>query len=166
MSQNDTGANEPHDDAQHTEHADSSDEVETLTSLTEAQEAFSQVEQRRERHAYTLDTEAGAREVWFEIRALEADERDELESLAARERQKAEQRSRSGSSGIEDMDIWPVKRAQLEYGIVGSSLEDFKPHREDHLKSLPSFVQDDLFTEIDELGTLDKEVRDGFQGMG
>lgn len=157
MSQQDTGANEPHDDAQ-------TDETETLTSLEEAQAAFSEVESRRERHEYELETDTGTKSVWFEIRALDADERDQIESVAARERQKAETRSRSGD--LDDMDIWPVKRAQLEYGIVDCSIDDFRPRREDHLKSLPSFVQNDLFTAIDELGTLEKEVRDGFQGMG
>lgn len=162
MSHNDTGANEPHDDAQTDAQAD--EQPDTL-SLEEAQAAFQHVEQRRETRRYSVpDGQGSTREVEFTVRALQADERDELESIAARQSQKAEQRARSGQT--DDMDIWPVKRAQLEYGIVDSNIEGFTPAREDHLKSLPSFVQDDLFNAIDSLGELDREVVEGFQSMG
>lgn len=158
MSHTDTGANEPHDDAQ-------TDEQTDALSLEEAQAAFQHVEQRRETRRYSVpDGQGSTRKVEITVRALQADERDQLESLAARQSQKAEQRARTGQT--DDMDIWPVKRAQLEYGIVSTNIEGFKPAREDHLKSLPSFVQDDLFGAIDSLGELDREVVDGFQSMG
>lgn len=167
MSDSDTGANEPHDDEQHGAEAQTGDsaETETITDLTEAQQRFKQLEQRRETRRYDVSGPGDEPEyVTFTVRALRADERDAVESVAAREQQKADGRSRTGQSG--DMDIWTVKRAQLEHGIVDSSLEGFSPNREDHLKSLPTSIQDDLFTAIDELGQIEKEVVDGFQGMG
>lgn len=154
MSETDTGANEPHDDAQ-------DGEEKTITSLEEAQAAFEDVNERRETRAYRIP---GHGTVEFTVRGLKADESDRIESIAAREQQKAEHRSRTGTT--DDMDIWPVRRQQLEYGIVSSSIDDFRPTREDHLRMLPKHVQNDLFLAIDELGELETEVRDGFRSSG
>lgn len=162
MSHDTQGANEPHDDG--STETETEAEVETITSLEEAQAAFAELGERRETRVYKIPTETGVKEVTFTIRALEADERDEIESVAARQQEKAEGRSRGGTS--DKIEIWPVKVEQLRFGIADSSIDGFKPAREDHLKRLPSYIQDDLFTAIDDLGSLETEVREGFPSMG
>lgn len=157
MSESEDGANEPHTDAQ------TGDETETITSMDQAREAFAHVEQRRQTRSYSIP---GFGDVTFTARALTSDERDDVESIASQQQSKADQRTRTGADGSDKMDIWPVKRTQLEHGIVDSSIDDFRPHREDHIRMLPTHVQEDLFMAIDDLGELDTEVRDGFQGMG